>query len=294
MSRRLPPLSALRAFEAAARLGSFKQAAEELAVTPTAVSHQIRALEAHLGLALFERRTRKVILTDAGAQLLPVLRGGFDAFAEAIARITQRRRRAQVTISATIAFTAKWLVPRVARFREAHPEIDLQLLACDEVIDLAAREVDIAIRYGHGPYPGLDAQLMFGDKFAPVANPLLGVVVPADLERLPLIEFQWRRPRPDNPTWARWFAAAGLPARAEPPELRFSDESHAIQAAIAGQGVALVNLLLVAEECAAGLLVQPFGPMISGYSFHLLSHPDRAAIPAVAAATRWLLSETRK
>ena len=126
MIRRLPPLSALRAFEAAARHGSFKRAASELAVTPTAVSHQIRALEEHVGIVLFERRTRQVVLTDAGARLYPVLRDGFDAFAQGIERLTRRRRRTQVTISATIAFTARWLVPRLAAFRALHPDIDLQ------------------------------------------------------------------------------------------------------------------------------------------------------------------------
>lgn len=288
--RRLPPLSALRAFEAAARHGSFKQAANELAVTPTAVSHQIRSLEEHIALALFERRTRKVVLTETGAQLYPVLRDGFDAFAEMLEQLTRRRRRAQVTISATIAFTAKWLVPRIAGFRSAYPDIDLQLQASDDVVDLSGTGVDIAIRYGRGPYPGFAVEQMFADVFAPVANPLLNVASSADLERVPLIEFQWRRSHPDNPTWARWFAVAGLAGPPE-PALRFSDESHAIQAAVAGQGVALASLALVADEIAAGHLVQPFSSVVPGYRFHLLTKPESRSTPAVASAIEWLLHE---
>ena len=290
MFRRLPPLSALRAFEAAARHGSFKQAAQELAVTPTAISHQIRTLEEHAGLALFERRARKVMLTDAGAQLYPVLRDGFDAFAAVMERLTRRRRRAQVTISATIAFTARWLVPRVAAFRALHPQIDLQLLASDDVVDLDTADVDIAVRYGSGPHPGFAVVPLFADRFAPVTNPMLKVESAADLVQRPLIDCQWRRRHPGNPTWARWFAAAGLPEPEGPPLLRFSDESHAIQAAVAGQGVALVSLALAKAELAAGQLIQPLGPSIPGFRHHLLTREDEtdAAVTAVAS---WLLSE---
>lgn len=290
MIRRLPPLSSLRAFEAAARHGSFKRAASELAVTPTAVSHQIRALEAYVGFPLFERRTRQVVLTEPGAKLYPVLRDGFDAFAEMIDRLTRRRSRAQVTISATIAFTARWLVPRVAAFRALHPDIDLQLQASDEVVNLDAAGVDIAIRYGAGPYPGFAVTPLFADRFAPVFNPMLKLARVEDLSHWPLIDFQWRRRNPDNPTWSRWFAEAGLEEPAEPAQLRFSDESHAIQAAVAGQGVALASLTLVQDELAAGHLIQPFGPAISGFQHHLLRR-EAEADPAVEAAAHWLQSE---
>lgn len=289
MIRRLPPLSALRAFEAAARHESFKKAAVELAVTPTAISHQIRTLEDHIALALFERRTRQVVLTDAGAQLYPVLRDGFDAFAETFERLTRRRSRSQVTISATIALTARWLVPRVTAFRALHPEIDLQLQASDEVIDLASAGVDIAIRYGLGPYPGFSVMPLFSDRFAPVFNPILKIDSIDDIKDRPLIEFQWRRPHPTNPTWTRWFIEAGLDKPAESAQLRFSDESHAIQAAVAGQGVALVSLALVRDELKSGHLVQPFGPSIAGFQHHLLRHDEKSH--AVNAVANWLLAE---
>lgn len=291
MQRRSLALSALRAFEVAARRGSFKAAAEELAVTPTAVSHQIRALEAQTGLVLFDREVRKVSLTDAGAQLYPVLRDGFDAFEATLARLTLQRTRAQVSISATNAFTVKWLVPRMADFRRRHPDIDLQLQASDDLVDLRSTAVDIAIRYGRGPYPGLVIEPLFTDRFAPVANPHLGVVSPEDLARVPLIRFDWKRPQPENPTWERWFAVA---QRRQPPqasELRFSDEGHAIQAAVAGHGIALVSLALIADELEAGHLVQPFGPVIDGHTYHLAMYADRPHSAPVQAVAHWLRTQ---
>lgn len=291
MHRRTLPLSALRAFEAAARLGSFKAAATELAVTPTAVSHQIRALEAQTGLALFDRQVRKVALTEAGAQLFPVLRDGFDAFEATLARLTQQRTRIQVSISATNAFTVKWLVPRMSDFRSQHPGIDLQLQASDELADLRSTAVDIAIRYGRGPYPGLVTQPLFTDRFAPVANPRLGVTSPADLARVPLIRFDWKQAHPENPTWERWFAVAQLPLPQQASQLRFSDEGHAIQAAVAGHGIALVSLALIADELAAGHLVQPFGPEIDGHTYHLAMYADRPISAPVQTVAAWLRAQ---
>lgn len=289
--RRLPPLSALRAFEAAARHRSFKRAAEELAVTPTAISHQISALEDHLSVRLFERRTRQVVLTPQAESLYPVLRDGFDAFAQAIGRLTMAQSRPRVTISATTAFTARWLVPRVSRFQDAHPDIDLQLHASDAVVDLNANAIDLAVRYGYGPYPGLTAETLLADRFAPVANPVLGIQCPEDLDHATLIHFDWRRPDPANPTWANWFRAAGGELPQSASQLTFSDESHAIQAAVAGQGAALLSLALVADELAAGRLVQLFEPTIPGMTYHLVEPGDRPRTPPAAAARDWLLSE---
>lgn len=291
MHRRSLPLSALRAFEAAARLGSFKAAAEELAVTPTAVSHQIRGLEQQLGAPLFSRQVRRVVLTEPGMQLYPVLRDGFDAFQASLERLAQARQRPQVVISATNAFTARWLLPRMADFRAQLPGIDLQLQASDDPVDLRSSAVDIAIRYGRGPYPGLAVEALFTDDFAPVANPRLGVRSTEDLARWPLIYFAWRRPRPENPTWERWFAEAGLREQAPAGTLRFSDEGHAIQAAIAGQGIALVSQALVAEELACGNLHQPFGPGIAGHTYHLAISDERAPSPSTQAAMAWLRSQ---
>lgn len=294
--RRLPPLSALRAFEAAARHGSFKLAANELAVTPTAVSHQIRFLEDYTGLSLFERRVRKVVLTDAGAALYPVLRDGFNSFETVFQALAANKARRQVTISATNAFMARWLAPRVAAFRRLHPDIDLELHASDQAVNLDARPgeepADIGIRYGRGPYPGMVAEPLFADRFAPLASPALGVTGPADLAAFPLIDFKWSRHHPLNPTWKNWFAAAGLPWLAPRGRLRFSDEGHAIQATLAGQGIALLSLDLLADELAAGRLVQPFGPDIPGHTYHLVRSAGHAPAPHVEAALDWLRSQS--
>ncbi|KRA81895.1 LysR family transcriptional regulator [Lysobacter sp. Root667] len=289
--RRLPPLGALRAFEAAARLASFKRAADELAVTPTAISHQIRLLEDQLGVRLFERRTRQVALTADAAQLYPVLREGFDAFAAAVAAIAARRARRAITLSATVSFTAKWLVPRVAAFRAAYPDFDLRLHASDDPVDLHAGVADAAIRYGHGPYPGLICLPLIDDVFAPVCSPRLGVRVPADLRSQPLLHVEWRHPAARTPSWRGWCERADLRGVEVDAGLRYTDDSHAIQAAIAGQGVALLSLALVADDLASGLLVQPFGPSLEGYR-HNLVYPDGGPPGAEVAALRdWLLAQ---
>lgn len=289
--RRLPPLSALRAFEAAARHGSFKRAADELGVTPTAISHQIRALEEHVESKLFAREARRVVLTTDAQALFEVLRQGFDAFAGAVARFSASRARAVVTISATTAFTAKWLVPRVFRFQLANPGIDLRLHASDDPVEVGTGGVDLAIRYGRGAYANLVSSPMVADRFAPVVNLRMDVVSPEDLRRVPLIHFDWKRPDATNPTWAGWFRAAGL-AEFEPVSvLRFSDESHAIQAAIAGLGAALLSLTLVSDELANGLIRQPFGPILAGLTYHLVEAPTTSRAEHVEAAKAWFLSE---
>ncbi|MCP3137118.1 transcriptional regulator GcvA [Pyxidicoccus xibeiensis] len=291
--RDLPPLSALRAFEAAARHLSFKRAADELAVTPTAISHQVRQLEAWLGLRLFERHIRRVVLTSDGQALYPSLREGFDAMTRGIDALRSPPARAALTLSSTVAFTSKWLVPRVAAFRAACPGLDLRLHASDDAVDLRTGGVDLAIRYGRGAYPGLRSELLLQDRFAPVCSPRLGVRGPADLGRHPLIRFEWRRVQDDTPTWPRWFASAGRPYRTPGGELLFSDESHAIQAAIAGQGIALVSLVLVAEELSSGALVQPFGPELDGFAYHLVQLDTPRHAERLAAVRRWLLAEAK-
>jgi LysR family transcriptional regulator, glycine cleavage system transcriptional activator len=290
-ARRLPPLHALRAFEAAARHLSFKDAADELAVSATAISHHIRQLEKTLGLKLFERHPRRVELTAAGKELYPVMRDGFDSFTNAIARLKARKLRNVVTLSATVAFTARWLVPRAAAFHRAHPRMDLRLHASDEPVDLLAGTSDAAIRYGRGGYAGLEAEKLFQDVFAPVCSPALNLRQPQQLAAHTLIHFEWRRARRDNPIWARWLESAGLSELCPKAELIFTDETHAIQAAIAGQGVALVSLMLVADELARGTLVQPFGPKLDGFQY-LLVYPPGAHISARVAALRtWIRDE---
>jgi LysR family glycine cleavage system transcriptional activator len=290
-ARRLPPLHALRAFEAAARHMSFKAAADELAVTPTAISHHVRQLESTLGAKLFERRARRIELTPAGQELYPALRDGFDAFANSIARLKSRKLRGVATLSATVAFTARWLVPRVAAFHRANPRTDLRLHASDDPVDLHAGTADAAIRYGRGEYAGLGAEKLFDDVFAPVCSPALQLRRPQDLAQHALIHFEWRRARRDNPVWSRWLERAGLADLRGKGDLIFTDESQAIQAAVAGQGIALISLVLANDDLARGTLVQPFGPALPGYAYHLVYPPERAESERVIAIRRWIQRE---
>ncbi|UGB44818.1 transcriptional regulator GcvA [Frateuria edaphi] len=289
--RKLPPLASLRAFEAAVRHLSFKRAAEELAVTPTAVSHQVRQLEDRLGVRLFERHPRQVVATAAAMELYPVLRDGFDAFARALDSVADRRARRSLTLSATSAFAARWLVPRIASFRRAHPGLDLRLHASDEPVRLEGRDIDAAIRYGRGPYPGLVALPLAADHFAPVCSPALLLRRRADLARWPQLHFEWRHRRADNPTWRRWLEQAGMRGVLPESGVVFSDENHAIQAALAGQGVALLSLLLVGPDLRSGALVQPFGPVLEGYRYHLVHAPDAPRRDELAALADWLQAE---
>ncbi|GLK56540.1 LysR family glycine cleavage system transcriptional activator [Methylopila capsulata] len=290
--RRLPPLGALRAFEAAARRLSFKDAAAELGVTPTAVSHQIRQLEEGLGVALFERAPRRVGLTAVGEALYPALRRAFDDMDEAVAAARRRPTRRVATLTATVAFTAKLLVPKAARFREMHPEWDLRLHASDAAVDLSAGEADAAIRYGLGPRPGLASAPLMIDAFAPVACPRMAPRSPAELAMAPLIHFDWGASGATSvPTWRSWGEAAGLRGVDWEAGVAFNDEASVIQAAVAGQGVALLSLALVAAELASGLLTQPFGPVLPGWRYDFVCPEGAENRPAVAALRCWIEEE---
>lgn len=289
--RKLPPLASLRAFEAAARHLSFRRAADELGVTPTAISHQIRLLEERLGVSLFERKPRRVVASAAAMQLYPVLREGFDAFARALDEVAARRARRSLTLSATTAFTARWLVPRIASFRKAHPGVDLRLHASDDPVRLETQDIDAAIRYGRGPYPAWVTQHLITDRFAPVCSRSLGLRRPTDLRKVPLLHFEWRHRRADTPTWRRWLEQAGLEHIDAEGGVVFSDESHAIQAALGGQGVAMLSLLLVAPDLRSGALVQPFGPVLDGYGYHLVHAVDSPRQDELRALAAWLRME---
>jgi len=297
MSRRLPPLNALRAFEAAARHLSFTKAAEELHVTPAAVSHQIKALEDHVGTPLFRRRNRGLLLTDAGQLCLPGLTSGFDALADAMGKIDVRGEAGPLLVTTTPSLAGQWLVPRLERFHKARPEIDVRLHAGIDMVDLAAGDMDMAIRFGCGDYPGLQATRLFGANVVPVCAPTLldGPVplrVPGDLRHHTLLHDVWYS---ENDTWAdwrMWLAAArvdGVNAQAGP---RYSDTNLVIAAAIAGQGVALVVDVLVARDVEAGRLVKPFDVSLAvDFAYFIVSTPQAAKRPKVKAFRDWLLSE---
>lgn len=284
--RRLPPLGTLRAFEAAARHLSFKEAAGELGLTPTAISHQVRLLEDYCGERLFRRRPRPLALSEAGARLFPAIRDGFDGFASALSSFTGKAESLRVTT--TSAFASRWLVPRLGLWRAMHPGVALSIIGVDRVVKLDAGEADLAIRYARAAPPGPSHEI-FRDRFFPVCSPkLLAKGAPvrsaADLQRYPLIHFDWFASDPTAPNWERWFATAPGDERARresPIALSFREELHAIEAVLAGQGIALCSDVIVADDLASGALVRAVDVALPGYGFYpvyLPNHPHRATI----------------
>jgi LysR family transcriptional regulator, glycine cleavage system transcriptional activator len=291
--RKLPPLGALRVFEAAARRLSFKQAAEELNVTPTAVSHQVRLLEEILGTKLFERGTRQVRLTASGHALFPAMRDGLDGFERAIHAVRRSRVSNVATLSSTVAFMAKRLAPRAGSFRSAHPDWTLRLDASNEPVDLEA-DADAAVRYGDGRYPGLLVEPLFQDRFAPVCTPRLALAVKDDLRGASLVHFDWgpaARDQERAPVWRTWLERAGIDGIDPNTGLSFTDEIHAVQATVAGQGVGLLSLTLVAEELSSGILVQPFSLSLESYRYDLVYSARAIDRPATTLLRRWVRSE---
>ena len=297
--RNLPPLTELRAFEAAARHMSFKLAAAELGVTPTAISHQIKLLEQHCGQPLFRRRPRPLALTFAGKALFPVLRDGFEAFGEALSTVRAGAASGRLRVTATNAFAARWLVPRLPRWREAHPRLKLDIVGTDAVLDLRAGEADIAIRYAvERPTDGPCVELL-RDTFHVVASPrLVGsarkMLSPAELARFPLIEAEWPPTDTHAPNWRRWRQVARVRHKSVPDfaalaSLSFREELHAIEAAIAGQGIAICSDVLIGPELANGALLPVSRITLPGYCFfivHRAGHPKLASVRAFVSWAR--------
>ena len=287
--RRLPSLSALRAFEAAARHESAKQAAQELSVTATAISHHIRGLEESLGVALFVRKPRQLLLTAQGRELFQSLEAAFDSIGEAVEKLKTAPARQAVTLSTTPAVAVRWLLSWVCMLRDVHPDIDLRIHASHEPVALDGVTADLAIRYGDGQWPGLIAEKLFDNTFAPVCSPYLNLNDPADLPRHPLIHFRPQGALATPLDWAGWqkrVKVAGLDVSAG---LVFSDETHAISAALGGQGVALMSRPLIADELEEGRLVQPFGPELEGKPFYLVYPENRRDDPVILAIRDWVL-----
>lgn len=295
--RRLPPLNALRAFEAAARHLSFSKAAGELHVTQAAISHQVKALEQTLGVALFRRLNRAVLLTDAGQTYLPPVREALDQIAAATDRLARRSGGDRLRVSTIASFAAKWLLPRLMRFRAEHPRIDVLVSASNEPVDLKAGEFDAAIRYGKGDYPGLETVHLMGDEILPLCSPRLlegehPLRSPSDLRYHTLLHDEVHRTA-DDPDWRAWLRHAGTSGVDPDRGPGFSDLGLVLQAAIDGHGVALGRLSVAADDLAAGRLVEPFGPRIrSGFSYRLLYLAERADDRCIAAFRDWLLEET--
>ena len=296
MMDRLPPLTALRAFDAAARHMSFAKAADELSVTPAALSFQIKSLEAHLGTPLFRRLNRAVELTEAGHVLAP---GAADAFATLTAawRAAQRLQDEQtLTVTAGPAFTAKWLAPRLYEFAHTHPEVELRFSASLKIVDFARDAVDVAIRFGRRVDPELWALPLAEEWIAPVMTPALAqkYPTPESLTRAPLIfddSINFLQPAPD---WAAWFRAMGIDHTPDHGP-RFSQADHAIDAALAGVGAVLGRRALVVKDIDEGRLVMPVPHAVStGARFHFLCTPGTEDRPQVRAFREWMLAEIAK
>ena len=283
---RLPSLTGLRAFEAAARLMSFKQAAAELAVTPTAVSHQIRQLEAELGARLFVRGSRGVGLSETGRALYPDVRDGFEALHRGAERIRGRDRN-RLTISTVASFAVKWLVPRLGRFQARYPEIDVRITTEMALVDFARDEIDLAIRYGHGRWPGLTADRLMAEDWRPLCSPDLELASPADLSRHTLLHNS--RYEDD---WRRWLTMAGFADVEAARQLTFDDSGAVLQAAINGLGVALGRRGYADADLAAGRLVEPFDIHLpQETAFYVVVPERRVGEPAIAAFHDWVLAE---
>lgn len=296
--RRLPPLSALRAFEAAARLLSFGKAAAELGVTPTAVSHQIRALEDICGQTLFRRRPRPIGLTAAGQDLYPAVHEAFGALSGAVDAVARTGAPRPLRVTTTNAFAHLWLVPRLALWRAEWPALPLEIIGTDAVVDVAKGEADLAIRYMGDPPPGLVSSVLVRDRFWPMCSPALLAGGPpvrgaVDLARYARVHVEWSGWETHAPTWARWFAAAGVPSHAwqdpdAPGALHFREELHGIEAIVAGQGIAIISDVLAARELTAGTLVKAFDLCLPGYAYHLAYARGTRRTRDIEAFSAWL------
>ena len=268
--RRLPPLGTLRAFEAAARHLSFKEAANELGLTPTAISHQVRLLEEYCGEKLFHRRPRPLVLSHAGARLFPAICDGFDGFAATLSSLPTESEAKPLRVTTTSAFASRWLVPRISVWREVHPDIPLSIIGVDRVVNLGAGEADLAIRYARSA-PRDASPEIFRDQFYPVCSPKLLANGPtirraSDIGGYPLIHFA----------------------------LSFREELHAIEAVLAGQGIALCGDVVVADDLASGALVKALDLALPGYGFYPVFAPNHPRRAIIEVFTHWISTVERR
>lgn len=311
MSDRLPPLNALRAFEAAARHRSFKRAAEELYVTPAAISQQVKTLEDYLGVALFRRLTRSIELTAAAEAMLPKLREGFDCFAAGLVNARRAEERGRIAVAAPPNFVSRWLMPRLRSFTTTYPQFDLRIIGTLRAIDhpdqettpdpgRADAEAQVAVRFGMGDYPGLEVDLLFRPSYVPVCSPTLlehgpPLRKPEDLKGHTLIHDESSPGDEERPGWEEWLdhvGATGVDGTRGP---RFSNASLVHEAAMDGLGVALVLRPLVDSDIEEGRLVVPIErPVPTRFAYFLVTPKTLVDHPAASTFRRWLTAQAKQ
>ncbi|KQU92253.1 transcriptional regulator [Mesorhizobium sp. Root102] len=303
MARLLPGTRALRTLEAAARHLNFTRAADELGLTPAAVSHQIKEIEDQLGLVLFTRTSRTIRLTEAGTVLFEASIDALDLLGRAVSR-AQKLTRGTALLKVTLdaQFASKWLMRRVDDFRKHHPAIELRFDIAYEVRDFELDDVDVGIRFGAGKYPGLRAHRLFDNILIPVCSPSLltsgpPLREPRDLFNHTLAHIEWSRQGVTWPNWRMWMAAVGVNDFDDSRTVVFGNSTDAVQAALDGNAVALADFAMVANDLSQGRLVQPFelGLRIAPEFAYFLVYPESAADdPRIVAFREWILEEVAK
>ncbi|MCW8885325.1 MAG: transcriptional regulator GcvA [Motiliproteus sp.] len=300
---RLPPLKALRAFEAAGRHESLKKAAEELHVTTGAISQQIKLLEEHLGVDLFRRLSKSVRLTEAGKASLPIIEEAFELLREGAATAQNYRSGSIISVSVAPSFGMKWLLPRLDQFCKDHPEIDLKVDASTREVDFAHEEVDLAIRYGPIKERGMHIEVLTEEEVFPVCSPRLlerpgqlplKLTQPQQLVDFPLLHLERRRNDDHFPNWTQWLESAGVKGLDFQHGMSFSMSNMVLQAAIDGQGVAMGSSVLAADDLKAGRLIRPFQDSLTArYSYYLICSKNLSRQPEVIQFIEWIRSEIK-
>lgn len=294
MRRRLPSLNGLKAFEASARHESFTRAAAELHVTQGAVSQQVKSLEGELGVKLFLREHQRLAITDAGRAYLEVVRDAFDRLSTGTERLLQRQASGLLNVSTSPNFASKWLVHRLGRFSEAHPEIDLRISASLHHVDFAREEIDVAVRHGDGRWPGLHVTRLCREELFPVCSPALlqgerALKAPSDLGNHALLHTN------DAAHWRQWLDGAGVAGIDVDRGIVFNQASMAIDAAIQGQGIAMARTALAAWDLLAGRLARPFAYALEApFALWIVSPKATADLPKIATFRQWLLDEAAR
>ncbi len=290
---RLPNLKSIQAFEAVARHLSFKHAADELCVTPTAVSHQVKSLETHLGLQLLNRSNRFVSLTQDGMIYARYMSKAFEHLIAGTDALAKDENAGDLTITTTTSFASNWLSPRLAEFAELYPNLSVRILGCDDVTDFKSEPIDIAIRYGYGDYPEMHCAWVLDDYVAPVCNPELAkdIKTAEDLSTARLIQYEWSGFSGTDPSWAKWLDDNGVRSDNFRPFVTYSEEHMCLLTANDGHGVSLVSLIAAERYVRDGRLVVPYAHKIKNKSYYLVCPHSQAQKSKVKAFQDWLLDQ---